>query len=654
MVHPLKTIRVIVQNGQLRQTAVAMVQVFHQSRNAPVLRHLGQLPLHPPSLVPLVKFPQILPHKEQLLARMHHHKSICQPQIGELLLPVAGHLPQHGGLSVYHLVMGEHKHKFLAVGIDHAESELPVVVAAEIRVKLDILQIIVHKAHIPLQVKAQPVLLQIPCDPGKGRALLGNGQHPGIALLHDRIQVLDQLNGLQIFLAPVDIGHPLPVLLAIVKIEHAGHSVHTDAVHMELLHPEQSVGNEIVGHLRPAVVVDQSPPVRMASLSGIPVLIEACPVKVGQPVHIPGKMGRHPVQNNPYPGLVEFIDKIHKVFRRTVSGGGSIIPHHLVSPGGVEGMLHHRHQLHMGVPHLLHIGNQPGCDFTVIGIGLSLRGIRHRAQVHLVHAHRGVAGLEFFPGLQKSCVPPGKTVQIRHHRRRLRAQLRGVSVRIGLQIGQASLELQLIFIVVPRARIRQEKLKYARVPQPAHLVHPSVPSVKISHHTDPHGSGSPDRKVHTLHTFQNHGMSSQFLIDGIVYAVLEFFHILLGDLGRKTVCIPPRPLCAVLFFYQIVVHRKILRLLRKQGCKIPVLVRNLHLHFPATLLKHHGSALRTGKIRLYQCLLSRRMGSQQFMGIVALRINDLLDFRPVHQLVCFLVHNLYPFKMNLGSQSVWQ
>ena len=38
----------------------------------------------------------------------------------------------------------------------------------------------------------------------------------------------------------------------------------------------------------------------------------------------------------------------------------------------------------------------------------------------------------------------------------------------------------------------------------------------------------------------------------------------------------------------------------------------------------------------------------------ALRINDLLDFRPVHQLVCFLVHNLYPFKMNLDSQSVWQ
>ncbi len=279
MVDPFKALGRIIQGIQLRTAFVEGVQIAHKPGQPFVLRLGTKSPLHLPVFIPLVEFSQILSHKQQLFPGMGHQIGVGQPQARKFLFPFSGHLPQHGGLAVYHLVMREHQHKPLAVGIDHAEGQLAVVIAPEIRIITNIIQIVVHKAHVPLQVEAQPTLLRRVRDLRKGRTLLRDGKHPGISLLHDGIQVPDHFDGLQVFLSAVQIGDPLSVSLSVIQIEHAGHRVHADPVHMIFFHPEKGVGDQIVGNLRPAVIIDQRSPVGMTSLPGIPVLIETGSVK---------------------------------------------------------------------------------------------------------------------------------------------------------------------------------------------------------------------------------------------------------------------------------------------------------------------------------------------------------------------------------------
>ena len=53
---------------------------------------------------------------------------------------------------MYHFIMRKYQHEFLAVGIDHAEGKFSVMVASKVRIVFDIIQIIVHEAHIPFEI----------------------------------------------------------------------------------------------------------------------------------------------------------------------------------------------------------------------------------------------------------------------------------------------------------------------------------------------------------------------------------------------------------------------------------------------------------------------------------------------------------------------
>ena len=55
-----------------------------------------------------------------------------------------------------HLVVGKYQDELLALGIEHAEGQLPVVVMAEIWIALHVIQEIVHPAHVPLEVESSP------------------------------------------------------------------------------------------------------------------------------------------------------------------------------------------------------------------------------------------------------------------------------------------------------------------------------------------------------------------------------------------------------------------------------------------------------------------------------------------------------------------
>ena len=164
----------------------------------------------------------------------------------------------------------------------------------------------------------------------------------------------------------VNIGYPLAVILAVIQIQHGSNCIHTDTVSMILLRPVKRIGNQEVGHLRTSVVVNQSTPVRMRALAGIPVLINTGSVKAGQSIGIPREMSRNPVQNHADSLTVHIIHKVHKIIRRSVTAGRCIVASYLISPGSVQRMLHHRHQFYMGISHILYIFSQTGRNLSVI------------------------------------------------------------------------------------------------------------------------------------------------------------------------------------------------------------------------------------------------------------------------------------------------
>jgi hypothetical protein len=59
-------------------------------------------------------------------------------------------------LAVHHFVVGDGQDEVLGIGIDQPEAHLVVVVGAVHRVVLDVMQGVVHPAHVPLVAKPRP------------------------------------------------------------------------------------------------------------------------------------------------------------------------------------------------------------------------------------------------------------------------------------------------------------------------------------------------------------------------------------------------------------------------------------------------------------------------------------------------------------------
>ena len=132
-------------------------------------------PLQARLLVPLIHLAEILSHKQKFLSRMPHHKAVGGPEVRKLLLlGIPRHLSCQGTFSVDHLVVGEYQDELLAVGVEHTEGQLPVVVMAEIWIALHVIQKIVHPAHVPLEVESKSAVVLIAGDLRPGRGLLSD------------------------------------------------------------------------------------------------------------------------------------------------------------------------------------------------------------------------------------------------------------------------------------------------------------------------------------------------------------------------------------------------------------------------------------------------------------------------------------------------
>ena len=371
-------------------------------------------------------------------------------------------------------------------------------------------------------------------DPGVGGGLLGHRDGPRGALVHHGVEATQELHRVQVLPPPVAVHAPVALRPGVVEPDHGGHGVHPEAVHVELLQPEAGAPQEEVAHLGPAVVEDVGTPDGVLPDARVGVLVEGRPVEAAQPVPLLGEVRRHPVQEHPQVVGVAGVHKRLQVLRRPVAGRGGVVPRDQVPPGGVGRVLGHRHQLHVGVAQVAHVGGQvPGQLAVGQGPVALLRDAAPGAGVHLVDGEGPVGPLA--PGAPGHPVPvrPGEGAQggeVVDHGGGAGGGLATEGVGVGLVRGGGGAPGdQAVLVVLPRSRPGDEGLPDARRPPPGHGLPALRPAVEVAPHGDGDGVGGPDGEACPGYPVPRQGVRPQALVGTLEGALGQQIEVVLAQ-----------------------------------------------------------------------------------------------------------------------------
>ena len=201
------------------------------------------------------------------------------------------------------------------------------------------------------------------------------------------------------------VGHPLAGFLAEIQVQHTADRIAAQAVGMVFPEPENGVGQQETDCFTPGVVEQERSPLRHFRPAGVCVFIAGCTVEQAQPRFVLGEVGGHPVEDDRDAGLVKPVHQIPKLVGCAVTGSGSVIADYLIAPGTIKGMLHDGHKLHMGIAHLLQVGNQLVSNFSVVQ-DAAVFAPAPGSQVHLINIHGLTDGFFFLPGFHPRTVVP--------------------------------------------------------------------------------------------------------------------------------------------------------------------------------------------------------------------------------------------------------
>ncbi len=158
------------------------IEVAHQARHALALVACRPCPVQCRIVRPLLSLTELAAHEQQFAARVRPHETVVRAELGQPLRRLARHLGQQRSLAVHHLVMRKRKHKPFGEGVDQAEADLTMVMLAMNRIAPEVLQGVVHPAHVPFVGETKPALLHRRGHPWPCGGFLGDHQHVREAL----------------------------------------------------------------------------------------------------------------------------------------------------------------------------------------------------------------------------------------------------------------------------------------------------------------------------------------------------------------------------------------------------------------------------------------------------------------------------------------
>ena len=339
--------------------------------------------------------------------------------------------------------------------------------------------------------------------------------------MHGVGQLAEKFHRFQVDIAAVFVGTPFTALLAVIQVQHTGHSIHPQSVDVVLFQPEGSAAHQEAQHLVAAEVKDSSAPVGVFVFQRIRIFIAESTVKLIQAVGVFGEVGGNPVQNHSDAGFVALVDEIHKSMGSAVPGGGGKVTGDLIAPGGLVGIFSDGHQLDVSVTHLLHIGDKlfryPGVTevFAVVVLAPA-------SHVHLIDIHgRLQRVLCLFP-FPIGVVGPLEAADVVDFCGGAGAGFHVVTVGVALIIDVSVRTLDVIFIRVVNRNIGDKALPAAAVAETAHFRRSIiVPVIEIAYHPDALGVGRPDTEDVPVLSILFPGVGAKEIIGTVVFAAVE-------------------------------------------------------------------------------------------------------------------------------------
>ena len=451
---------------------------------------------------------------------------------------------------MHDLVVAQRTNEVLGKSVHDGEREQAVVAGAPRKIGLHVVQGVVHPAHVPLVVEAQAAVLRRVGHERPRGGLLGHHHHVGVVRLHGAVDLTDKRAGVQVLLGTVLVELLLARIVdAKVEVQHAGHAVHANAVHVEVLEPVQYVGDQERADLAAGEVELVRAPVGVNL-----VLKQHMAVKGGKAVGIGAKTAGYPVHDHADACLVARIDKVHELLRIAVARRGGVVAGRLVAPGAVEGMLHERHDLDMRVAHVAHVVHELHRQFVVgvelaalcgegihgagvvaVLVRIALRRVAvalPRANMHLIDVkglrHVVMAGT----ALEPRGVVPLVAIEGPQHARRSRRALGLKGVRIGLVELFALVGLDKVLIELALLGTGNKAFPNSARMHGHQRVGLLIPVVKFANDMDALYVGRPNAKTPAARTVLRVGVRAHLFPTALPRTDAKQVDIVLGELRR--------------------------------------------------------------------------------------------------------------------------
>ena len=116
--------------------------------------------------------------------------------------------------------MRNRQNKVFIKRIQQAKRQFPVFVLAVNRIFADVVQRIVHPAHVPFIAEPEPAHRRRTRNHRPCRRFFCTGHNPRAGAVTQFVHLANKRNRFQIFITAVDIRNPLAGLARIVQIQH--------------------------------------------------------------------------------------------------------------------------------------------------------------------------------------------------------------------------------------------------------------------------------------------------------------------------------------------------------------------------------------------------------------------------------------------------
>ena len=202
----------------------------------------------------------------------------------------------------------------------------------------------------------------------------------------------------------------------------------------------------------------------------------------------------------------------------------------------------------------------------------------------------------------------------------------------------AGARLDLILVRVPLAGAGNKELENTGIAVAAHLGYASVPVIEVTDHADSCRVRRVDCKKRAVHTVALHGVRPEPAVDLIIRSGGKRFDILFEEQRGETVAVLLYRFRAVLFRQFKMIPQPLCLPVGQERCVKAVFIRKLHRN--AFVIQNHGNAVDLGEKALNEDASLHVVRPQQKIRPVAVRIEDRLDSRPVHEFIQLFFHML--------------